>query len=79
MAQFFIDQCRKNNHTFKSKTEEQNHLIFNHHPEYTGRYANEDFWAQQTYLFSAGVVHLSGMTHLILASILVPVLCIFDW
>ena len=77
MAQFFIDQCRKNNHTFKSKTEEQNHLIFNHHPEYTGRYANEDFWAQQTYLFSGGV-YLSVMRHLIFASILMPVLCIFD-
>ncbi|KAG7296078.1 hypothetical protein JYU34_021174 [Plutella xylostella] len=33
---FFVDECRKNNHTFESVAEENSYLIYNYKPTFTG-------------------------------------------
>eukprot|EP00095_Tigriopus_kingsejongensis_P003580 maker-scaffold140_size315649-snap-gene-2.20 protein:Tk03580 transcript:maker-scaffold140_size315649-snap-gene-2.20-mRNA-1 annotation:"AGAP007890-PA" len=37
LAQFFVQECRKNNHTFESREDEEAHLIDNVRQAYTGR------------------------------------------
>lgn len=37
LANFFVDECRKNNNTFPQNEVEINSLIYNYNPIYTGR------------------------------------------
>ena len=37
LAYFFVDQCRKNGHKFKTAAEEEKYLIYNYQPVHTGR------------------------------------------
>jgi len=49
-AQYFVEQTRKNHHQFESREIEENHLIYNFSPYYTGKKAF-DFTMQQCYFF----------------------------
>jgi hypothetical protein len=49
-AQFFVEQTRLNNHQFESRTIEEEHLIYNFDPKFTGK-QDIDYVMQQCYLF----------------------------
>ena len=49
-AEFFVDECRKNLHSFSSREEEEKFLIYNWSPEFTGQ-SPVDFTMVQSYLF----------------------------
>ena len=51
-ANFFVDETRKNMNSFATREEEERHLIYNYHPEFTGD-AKTDFSLQQLYLFTS--------------------------
>eukprot|EP00090_Calanus_glacialis_P045280 TRINITY_DN8294_c0_g1_i1.p1 TRINITY_DN8294_c0_g1~~TRINITY_DN8294_c0_g1_i1.p1 ORF type:complete len:323 (-),score=87.85 TRINITY_DN8294_c0_g1_i1:89-1057(-) len=49
-AEFFIDVARQSTHTFQSRAEEEEYLIYNYQPFYTG--AEKNNWGfQQAYVF----------------------------
>jgi gamma-glutamyl hydrolase len=56
MANFFVGEARKSSHAAADKNEEEDLLIYNWKPEYTGRHESgeeeQDF--QQTYIFATG-------------------------
>jgi len=49
-AQFFVDQARQSNHSFASRTEEEEHLIYNYQSFYSGM-EGRNYGFQQVYLF----------------------------
>jgi len=50
-ANFFVQQCRKNGHRFEDRTDEEEHLIYNYKPTYTGKETNANYSMQQCYFF----------------------------
>lgn len=50
-ANFFVQQTRKNHHKFQDRQMEEEYLIYNYSPAFTGR-ENVDFSMQQVYLFT---------------------------
>ena len=50
LADFFVNECRKSKHQFGSKAEEQQQLIYNYNPLYTGK-AEVNYSMQQCYMF----------------------------
>ncbi|XP_019487111.1 PREDICTED: gamma-glutamyl hydrolase [Hipposideros armiger] len=48
LAEFFVSEARKNNHHFESDVEEDEALIYQYHPVYTGNISS----FQQSYIFS---------------------------
>jgi len=49
-AEFFVDLARQSTHTFQSRAEEEQYLIYNYQPYYTG--AEDKNWGfQQVYVF----------------------------
>ena len=50
-ANFFVQQCRKNGHRFEDRTDEEEHLIYNYMPTYTGKETNANYSMQQCYFF----------------------------
>jgi len=50
VSQFFITETRKNNHTFPSPKDEQETLIYNYNPTYTGY--DEPYADEMTYYFT---------------------------
>ena len=48
-ANFFVSETRKNAHKFSSKEEEEENLIYNYSPVYTGRLDDSSF--EQAYFF----------------------------
>ena len=49
-AQYFVGHTRKNKRQFESREMEENHLIYNFSPEYTGK-QDIDFLMEQIYVF----------------------------
>ena len=49
-AQYFVGHTRKNNRQFESREMEENNLIYNFSPEYTGK-QDIDFLMEQIYVF----------------------------
>uniref|UniRef100_A0A0K2U1H6 folate gamma-glutamyl hydrolase n=2 Tax=Lepeophtheirus salmonis TaxID=72036 RepID=A0A0K2U1H6_LEPSM len=49
-ANFFVQECRKNEHRFKSREEEENYLISNYDPFFTGNH-ERDLIFSEAYLF----------------------------
>ena len=49
-ANYFVEQTRKNFHEFESRELEEQYLIYNFSPEFTGR-EKIDYVMQQCYLF----------------------------
>ncbi|KAJ2944338.1 hypothetical protein O0L34_g18340 [Tuta absoluta] len=47
---FFVNECRKNFHSFNDPVEENKYLIYNYAPTYTGQFGD---WFEQSYLFSS--------------------------
>lgn len=52
LANFFVNEARKNHHRFASPAEEKAALIYNYQPTYTGDDTSENFPDQQTYFFN---------------------------
>ncbi|XP_071873419.1 gamma-glutamyl hydrolase-like [Bombus fervidus] len=50
-ANFFVNEARKNHHTFRNSTEEARKLIYNYSPTYTAGLENSVF--MQTYIFTS--------------------------
>lgn len=50
-ANFFVQQCRRNAHSFDDRTEEEEYLIYNFVPTYTGKETNANYSMQQCYFF----------------------------
>jgi len=49
-ASFFVDECRKNLHSFESREDLEKHLIYNYNPEYTGK-ISMNYTMVSSYLF----------------------------
>jgi len=49
-ANFFVNECRKNQHHFASRQEEQEYLIYNYSPTYSGN-IEVDYVMEQCYFF----------------------------
>ena len=50
MASFFVEECRKSRHKFANRAQEEEHLIYNYNPTYTGK-LDIDYVMQQCYFF----------------------------
>ena len=49
-ANYFVEQTRQNHHKFESREVEEEYLIYNFSPDFTGR-QDIDFAMQQAYVF----------------------------
>jgi len=50
-ANFFVQQCRRNGHSFDDRADEEEYLIYNFIPTYTGKETNANYSMQQCYFF----------------------------
>ena len=48
MANFFVNEARKNSNKFESKEEEQNHLFYNYQTVFSAKY---NVFGEQKYVF----------------------------
>jgi len=50
-ANFFVQECRKSQHKFANRSQEEEYLIYNYSPVYTGK-LDVDYGMQQCYFFN---------------------------
>ena len=72
-ADFFVNECRKSHHQFPNEAEEEQHLIYNYNPLYTGK-AEVNFSLQQTYMFKNEDMGSGSQTSSPVALLLLPLL-----